>query len=244
MKTFKWILLSCVLVTLGDRTTLALEGHPNILIEFSVFPLEPGDWEGLYYAPMGDPKRGVEELSFNPHERTLGYRYSGSARMRFFRKSISQEEETVYNEVGALNLGSSDADRILFFQPHPSEPKRYQINAMEDTSQTFPDESIVFYNTTKATFQGILGNKRISLEPGQSDPIKVTDYFKEPAPIALVVRDGEDLHKVLMNKLRFSPNRRTLLILRAPQDPESLRIRAQRLTEYTGPRSGSEDPGA
>ena len=64
----------------------AQEAPSTVRINFSVFPLGPGDWSGLYYSPVGDPRSSVEEIFFNPHERTMGYRYSGSAEMHFYRE--------------------------------------------------------------------------------------------------------------------------------------------------------------
>jgi len=214
-------------------------------VDFSVFPLEPSDWKGILYAPSGDPTKRTEELRFNPHERTLGFRYNGPSPLRFYREFIDEEGTKTYQSVGQVNPGAGAFrdTMILFFQPE-SESSSYKVHYMFDSPSNFPDEALVFFNTTDATFEGILGDNRISLKPGASDPIDVREYFDEPAPIGLVIQQGDKLHKVLMNKIRFSPDRRTLMILRKPSSPTSKRIRTQRLTEYTGPRNDPDDPGA
>ena len=214
----------------------AQEAPSTVRINFSVFPLGPGDWSGLYYSPVGDPRSSVEEIFFNPHERTMGYRYSGPAEMHFYREWVDAEGALAYRTIATADLLPTNEDRILFFQPSPEQTKRFKVDVMIETPDSFPDQSIVFYNTTNVPFFGKLGSQHVELRPGISDPIDVSPYFEEPAPIALVVNDGKKLRKVLMNKLRFSPQRRTLFILRPPKEAGSLRIRSQRLTEFTGPR--------
>ena len=155
------------------------------------------------------------------------------------------EGKLIYRPVSQVAPDTEAKSHIFFFSPNKEPAEGYEVFTMVDSRETYPNESIVFFNTTRATFKGILGEERITLSPGASRPIKVDNWFESPAPIALVVDDGEEkLHKVLMNKLRFAPDRRTLMILRPPARPGSLRLRAQRLTEYTGPlASGDEDSG-
>ena len=219
---------------------------PTVRFDFSVFPLEPADWNGILYAPNGDPLDGVEPLRFNPHERSLGFAYSGPTPFRVFRRSVTPEGEETYQIVGQVDLKPTKEDLILFFSksPNANDKGPYRIQFMVDSNYSFPENSIVFFNSTGATFYGILGEQRITLEPGSSKPTDVSDYFDSPAPIALVIRDGDKIHKVHVNKIRFSPERRTLMILRPPASQSSMRIRTQRLTEYLGGSSSSEDPGA
>jgi len=214
-------------------------------VDFSVFPLESSNWEGILYAPDGDPKKGTQELRFNPHQRTLGFSYRGPAPIRFYREVINEEGLTDFEIVGQVAPGTGVLrdDLILFFSPE-KEDGPYDISFMFDSPKAFPDESLVFFNSMNITFEGILGDKRFTLKPGASAPLDVSAFFDAPTPIMLVLEHDNDYHRVLKNKVRFSPERRTLMILRSPKNPDSLRIRTQRLTEYTGPRGSTEEPGA
>jgi hypothetical protein len=102
---------------------------------------------------------------------------------------------------------------------------------MEDGEAGFPNESLVFFNTTNVTFHGVLGRQTMTVPPGISGPFDLTQYFDSPVPIGLVVRDGDESHDVLLNRMRFYPGRRTVALLLLPKDPNSKRIRLRRLTE-------------
>lgn len=241
--SFFWIFVFCFPV-IGAENDDSEKVMLNV--DFSIFPLEPADWKGILLAPNGDPEDGVQELRFNPHERTLGYEYRGPSPVQFFRRSVTPEGETVFRVVGEIDLLPTRENLIFFFGLVDSQAAAgpYEVKYMVDSNYTFPGESLVFFNSTGATFYGILGEERVVIEPGASKPVDVSNFFESPAPIALVIRDGDNIRKVLVNKIRFSPERRTLLILRPPKSASSLRIRTQRLTEFLGERPGIDDPGA
>jgi hypothetical protein len=214
---------------------------------FSVFPLDRANWEGIRFAPDGDPASGTETLAFNPRERSIDYTYKGPLPIRFFRAVPGPEGETLFQPVGAVgNLPRAVDDEggriILFFeQGGENADGPYTVHSMLDNAERFPNESIVFFNTMDVTFLGILGDNRIQLPPGASAPVNVGGYFDTPVPIAMAIRDNDDLHLVVRNKILFSPQRRTLMILRPPRNARSLRIRTQRLTEFTGERATGEE---
>ncbi len=207
-------------------------------IYFSVFPLASGNWQGIYFAPRGNPDDQKVELRFNPHERSVKYKYQGESPLVFFRTSTDSEGNIQYHVVYTLNLEPKKYENqfILFFEPN-NDGSSFTVSVMVDSEETFPDESLVFFNTMNITFRGVLGDQQLTLSPGLSKPISTTKFLDQPAPIILAIEQDNDIHLVLRNQLRFSPERRTILILRKPANPNSLRIRTQRLTEFTGNRS-------
>ncbi len=225
-----------------------MEDESIINVEFSVFPLEPAEWKGISYSPTGDLSNPKEALRFNPHERTLGFRYNGPTPIRFFRKTKSPEGEVLYKMVAQVSPEKTRGNFIFFFNPRDRSERKsegpYDVFQMEDTKESFPKDSIVFFNATSATFEGIFNEQLIRIRPGVSKPIPVGHLTDKPTPIGLVVREGEKMHKILANNLRFYADRRTLMILRSPKKATSMRIRLQRLTEYMGNRSDANDPGA
>lgn len=236
--------ITLILAALAATPIFAQIDNSQLLLEadFSVFPLESSNWKGILFAPDGDPNQGTQELRFNPHERTLGFSYRGPSPIRFYREVTLEDGLTDFKVVAEVAPGTGVLrdDLILFFSP-VKDGGPYKVSYMFDSRESFPDESLVFFNSMNATFEGIIGDKRITLRPGASAPIDVSAFFERPAPITLVLEHNEDLHRVLKNKLRFVPDRRTLLILRKPGSPNSLRIRTQRLTEFTGDRGLSEN---
>ena len=226
----------------------AQEYESVINVEFSVFPLEPAEWKGILYSPTGDLSNPNTALKFNPHERTLGFRYNGLAPISFFRKTKSPEGEVLYQMVAQVRPDKSKGKFIFFFNPSDRSTSKskgpYDVFQMEDTNESFPKDSVVFFNATNRTFEGIFDEQLIRIKPGVSKPILVGHLTDKPTPIGLVVREGEKMHKILANNFRFYADRRTLMILRSPNKKTSMRVRLQRLTEYMGNRSDINDPGA
>ena len=226
----------------------ANEYESVINVEFSVFPLEPAEWKGILYSPTGDLSNPNAALKFNPHERTLGFRYNGPTPISFFRKTKSPEGEVLYQMVAQVRPDKSKGKFIFFFNPSDRSTSKsngpYDVFQMEDTNKSFPKDSVVFFNATNSTFEGIFNEQLIRIKPGVSKPILVGHLTDKSTPIGLVVREGEKMHKILANNFRFYADRRTLMILRSPSKKTSMRIRLQRLTEYMGNRSDAIDPGA
>lgn len=240
MKTCKLILFLLPFFSLPGVAS-ADPAPENVAVTFSVFPLGSANWDGLYYAPTGDPEAGRAEVVFNPNERSLAHKYQGSPHLHFFRWVSNEEGEHSPELAGSVDLSDAEPDGqvILFFEPEPST-KRFKISVMPDSPAHFPNESIVFFNTMRVPFIGLLNDQRLELPPGLSAPVSVKEFLNRDVPIALAIRDGEDIHLVAKNNMRFFQDRRTLLILRSPRRPGSLRIRTQRLTEFTGRLA--EDP--
>lgn len=240
MKIPDIVLLLSILFILPVRGQETDQQEPEDLeVTFSVFPLEPSDWSGIYYAPNGDPADEPQEIIFNQLERSISYEYKGPPPLRFFRIETNEEGLETYKIVGQITPGTGriEDDLILFFDLGKDVVEPFVITKMPDNEDTFPDESLVFFNTMPVTFQGVLGSQKLTIPPGASDPIPVSDYFTQQVPIAMAINRDNERHLVLRNKVQFSPERRTLIILRRPDRPNSLRIRTQRLTEYTGERA-------
>jgi hypothetical protein len=252
MKNVKGILKGLAVAVLAlplaaQPTTDTTASDTTRKITFSVFPLGRANWENIQFAPKGDPAQGTETLSFNSRERSIDYSYEGPLPLRFFRTSEGPEGEVLYRTVGILRKLPEDVDTaggeiILFFEEKPDQPEGpYTLHWMLDTPERFPDESIVFFNTMPATFLTVLGEHRVSIGPGASEPLAVNEYFEEEVPIVMAIRNKENLRVVIRNKIRFSPQRRTLMILRPPLNARSLRIRTQRITEFTGVLATDEE---
>jgi hypothetical protein len=209
---------------------------------FSVFPLENANWQGIFYAPDGDPNIEAVEIAFNRLERSASYEYKGPSNLLFYRKSVNAEGLTVFQPVARIKMRTIKyvSDLILFFNPQ-TENGPYEIQYMLDSPSNFPEESIVFYNTMDLSFVGLVGDKSIEIPPGASAPVNVKKFFDAPTPIMVAIKSSEDLHLVIKNNISFAPDRRTLLVLRKPKSSTSLRVRTQRITEFVGKRAGADE---
>jgi len=234
MKIYKHIFCLCSLIC-GLQDVSAQPVNPDdpatVDITFSIFPLVSGNWEGIYYLPKGDPEK-PEELRFSLYQRSKAYEYKGPAPLTFFRITTNDEGDKVFTGVGVVKLPKelTSGDLILFFDP-VKEDGPYTITKMFDSEMSYPDESMVIFNTMPITFTAAFGSQAIAIPPGASPPISIKSHTKNPVPIAMAINQDNKLHLVLKNQMRFSSGRRTLLILRKPMNEGSLRIRSQRLTE-------------
>lgn len=243
MKNFK-LFLRLTLIIFVYISVSAQETEPQAKLFFSVFPLEPGNWRGIYYSPSGEPENDIKEIKFNPHERSVLYKYEGPSPIRFFRKKTVTEDQILFSIVAeaVVSPTTHNAPYIYFFQPG-SDGGLYDISIMENSPQQFPDESLVFYNTMNITFHGLIGEDPIMIAPGASAPFSIKEFFQDPTPIVIAIEQDNEFHFVLRNRIRFAPERKTILILRPPKSKTSFRIRTQRLTEFTGDRGTHDDPG-
>lgn len=221
------------------------EEAPTLKLTFSVFPLDSGNWTGIFFAPKGEPSKEIKEVFFNRSERSITYEYKGPSPLVFFRTTQNEEGETLYQPVASVSFPPEPTKQnvILFFEPQKEKKDGpYDVSVMPDQGTEFPKHSIVFFNTMDVPFIGMLAEHRLMLPPGTSEVFDVSGFLSKDVPIILAIRNDEDLHLVARNQIRFSPERRTLMILRPPKRKGSLRIRTQRLTEFTGKRGEDEPP--
>jgi len=215
----------------------------KVNFNFSVFPLESGNWREIFYSPVGDPSEEAVQLSFNTRERSRNYSYDGPLPLRFFRWTTDAQGNRIPQVLGSIQPKPEEkkGPLILFFEP-PQDTGLHRISVLHDAGENFPNESIMFFNTMDVDFFGALGGKQIAIPPGKSGAVSFREYLNNEVPIALAIRHEGDIHLVANNNIRFSADRRILMILRPPGRPGSLRIRTQRLTEYTGARGEEETP--
>jgi hypothetical protein len=222
----------------------------TISTEIAFFPLDGGSWAGLYFMPRGERSGDLSPIRFNPLARSPYSSYSGPIEFSIYARAVDQDGVERILPISTINLHPTAARQMLLieengrllsdvfpnveftFQRGPNRELKSFV--FVDSPQTFPPESIVFFNTMPATFYGVLGNRRITLEPGLSQPIILTELLGRDLRMGLALHDGDRNRRVLDSNFRFGDNRRTLFILRPPAREGSLRLRSQRLTEYLG----------
>ncbi len=226
------------------------EGNETVTTEVAFFPLGGASWRGLYFTPENENLSEIKEIRFNALSRTEYMPYSGPAKLSIFTKGRCEEGRETFVSIGSVRLDKSAARQILLVEEsssslaemHPEYVLELPGNlenhlrafVFVDSLQTFPVNSVVFFNTMGAEFFGIFGEERISLKPGLNRPVDINRHTDTNIRVGLAVHDGERNRRVLDSSYRFSPERRTLIVLRRPENNGSYRIRAQRLTEYLG----------
>ncbi|MBK1858968.1 hypothetical protein JIN80_11940 [Cerasicoccus arenae] len=222
-----------------------LNDQSRLNLNFAVLPLDSALVEQeLFYTDDGEPSvSNAVELSLNPRERSQYYHYQGPNPMPIFHKVKDKEEKTQLIQAYQISFPDVRGEWLVLLEKTTQAPPPYRSHTFLYDESAFPEGSVLFFNTTAASFSGILGENELKIEPGSNQPIDISAYYQGEAPLGLIVKDGDQIHKVLYSKLSFSPDRRTLMILRPPKRPDSYRIQAQRINEYLG-KFDPDDPGA
>jgi len=224
-----------------------IDDDPSRLnLEFAVLPLDSSVAKReLFYTDDGEPvySRALK-LSMNTRERSDYLRYRGVNPMPIYSKGKDEEgKDILIPEYSVQFDGRSGQWLVMLDKVRDEAAPPHRSFVMAYNEREFPEGSLLFFNTTNAKFYGVLGKERVDINPGANTPMDISQYYDSEIPVGLVVEDGEQVHKVLYSKIRFFPERRTLMILRPPKREGSYRIQAQRLTEYLG-KFDDDDPGA
>lgn len=241
VKRWRWPLLNPVIAAILAFCGVAVDslfadGNERSVI-FTVFGEIGHDWSGLYFSPDGE---AFEELTFARY--TRGPRMSATIRNGRFpihRRDLG-EDGTLRYPVEAENLLDPASDEfLLFFLAESARTSeggrgRFRVMAMDDGPIALPRDHLVFFNATGVRLFGALDAEELTLNPGQSRALDLRHLFGREVPVGLVVRSGDTFERVLVNRLRFSPDRRTVILLLPPRREGSFRIQAVRLSESTG----------
>ena len=100
------------------------------------------------------------------------------------------------------------------FKDDPENNLKYLVYPFNDSLSHLPADQLVFLNISGKELDGLLEDKRVKIERGESDSIKV----QESLPVNLWTRDfsGERLLPALIKTYRFEPNHRYLMIFFPP----------------------------
>ncbi len=203
-------------------------------VTFTVFGETGHDWSGLFFSPDGE---SFEELPFVRYTRSAPQRATiPGDRIRVHRRDLAADGTFVYPVAGEAVLDAGVDEVLLFFfagrgAARGEERGRFRVMAMDDSASALPRDHLVFFNATGVQLFGALDTQELTLNPGQSRALDLRGLFGREVPVGLVVRSGETFERVLVNRLRFSPHRRTVILLLPPRREGSYRIQAVRLSE-------------
>ncbi|MCC5807774.1 MAG: hypothetical protein JJU00_15725 [Opitutales bacterium] len=223
-----------VIVLAGAVAGTVAAAESERAVTFTVFGETGYDWSGLYVSPDGE---SFEELPFVRYTRSAPLRLTVPGdRIRVYRRDLADDGTLVYPVAGEAALGDGVDEVLLFFFAErgrtPREGRgRFRVVAMDDSSVALPRDHLVFFNATGVQLFGALDTRELTLNPGQSRAFDLRGLFGREVPVGFVVRSGETFERVLVNRMRFSPDRRTVILLLPPRREESYRIQAVRLSE-------------
>lgn len=205
-------------------------------ITFTVFG-EPGrNWDDIYFSVDGE---AFEPVRFNPYGRSEKISAAVGQEMHFYRSLEAADlgASPAYRPLASLALSSGVTDFLFLFISQRSHSNRdgsegVAVFALDDGRRAIPADHLTFFNATGLPLHGSINDSAVHLGLGQSRPIRIDPEGGAVALALSVVHEGAS-HPVLINRLRFSSSRRTLLLLLPPRRAGSLRIQSFRISELS-----------
>ncbi|MDQ8194368.1 hypothetical protein QEH59_08020 [Coraliomargarita sp. SDUM461004] len=187
-------------------------------IEFNVYGQYPV--RNVTYLPINEAalKSGEEvpepiEIKTHSLARTGPYSYKGDSHLQFY-------DSTNKNLVAQLTIPPETGRWLLIFVRNPryksqsEQQLKYLVYPFDDSLSHLPSNGLIFLNISGKELDGLLEDKRVNLDAGESEIYRV----QESLPINLWARsfDGKKLLPALIKTYKFAPNHRYLIIFFPP----------------------------
>jgi hypothetical protein len=205
-------------------------------IEFSVYGQYPV--KQVEYTPVSDAAVAAGASAENPviiktHSltRTGPHAFKGGNQISFYQATTDKKR------VAAVTLTDASDKWLLIFvkNPHykedPTRHLKYLIYPFDDSRRNLPSNGLVFLNISGKQLDGLLEDKRVTLNAGQSSSYRI----QESLPVNLWARgfDGKKLLPSLIKTYRFKPDHRYLMIFFPPVLRGSADLDVRFLSEAT-----------
>jgi hypothetical protein len=187
-------------------------------IEFTVYGQYPV--RGVEYNPIseaelanGAKQQPPVEIRTHALSRMGPYTFKGGNQLRFTDTSNGELVATV------SVTEASDRWLLIFvrnpnYKIAPENQLKYLVYPFDDSSKNLPRNQLVFLNISGKELDGLIEAKRVKVNRGKSEAIKV----QESMPISLWTPDfrGERLLPALIKTYQFQANHRYLMIFFPP----------------------------
>jgi hypothetical protein len=186
-----------------------------------------------------DPSHHAQPLVFNSFTRSESYEYKGPGKIVFFRQTpappTAPDGTPPTRELFSTVELPADGDHfLLLFLPDAFAQQNKQpiIYAIDDSTDAFPFGSVRLFNATKNDLAGAVGNDRIPVLPGASQPLP--ERNGGAMTVALAVYFEGKARLSFANSVHFKRGARTLLILVPSLRPGSIQVNLHTLEELPG----------
>ena len=215
------------------------EAEPTLELSFRTYGRGSANYMGLFYEARPDQ---FEPLRILRGSRSIAYDYRGTAQINLYRRVANEDPEIpwTYVPVATAEFENGDEDQLMLVTPRRSARNNgngatpeaeFNIAILPSLTDAVGNEEIAFYNGTGAFLQGVLGDRSIELQRGLSQPYSIGEFPPgEGVRVGLAVRLENDIRSVFFNHLQFSSDRRYLIVLLPPEQPDSFEIVAFRLS--------------
>lgn len=225
MKRIPWLALMILFLLPSVAKTKDPE-HVELTLRF--FPIHRQVLDGYYL--QSSP--GVfEEIRFRPRSRSDEYEYTGTGYVTVHTRILNPETQTYLYPVEfgftATEVPSSDI-LIMVLPPEfvplkDEEEQGWFTILLPDDPEFFKPSQLLVLNATGFPLDGVVDTSTMTLGFGERrliDKNKRDPWVKVSFGIRL--ENGHEL--VYGNRLRFTQDRRSILVLRPPRRPRSIKI--------------------
>lgn len=212
-------------------------GKETKALNFRVYGLRPGNYEGLYII---DAKNEKIDLVFKRKNRSSASEvtyFTSDPILKIYRDSNEPDPDGNYFPilVAQCRVDPRHLELLLIFSKVRNTKTEnsnieFLVTSMEDSLSRFSTGTIRILNITGVSIIGEAAKTRLELENGEvssSSPIS----RNEKTQISIAAKGSTRYHLLYRNSLRTSADSRSLLILRPPAREGSVQIVGHLLEE-------------
>lgn len=233
--------LTLVLAALWVSRSLFAETaeRPTVDLEFSAFSLRA--LKAVSFE--AEPGQGPTTVQFYTPQRSPRYAYRGPNPVIFFREERSPLDplRTIRVPLARATIPEGVHEPLFLFFPRnnpqaPAGQLPYEVYVLDDSWQNFPPRHLLFFNASERRLEGLVGQERLTLEPGLSRAVRVDQRVE--VQFKLLFR--ERFHTTYAHTLSLNPRERVLILFFPPYYADSLEVQYRILREE---KSSQEEKG-
>jgi len=206
---------------------------PTVEVTLKTLSIGPEITDTIYL--QAHPEAPPSKLTFHKYRRSDPIEYKGPAQLVFFRQEPSPDPDAPPRRIPVarsfLRPEHPPEELLLFFQtktePDPDTGALFDVVGMDDSTDTFPKNSVVVFNATGFNLYGMVDKTHQEFSSGPSD------VFKMPPSLytAFAVETRTEYRMVFENTLQFGEDTRVILMLRPPRRKHSIRFQCYSILE-------------
>jgi len=197
-----------------------------------------------------DTPEGPLKIEFNRRERSQPFRPLYPEDMAFYHQKALEDGSFAREIVARASLPPGSSNALLLFIPKNKAENKFAIVPVPDNVENFPAGSMRVFNGTGEPVYASIGNERVKLEAGFSEPVSLLDFHNRTvtrkvergsddgstqvrtvenessnAPVRLAREVSGRFEHVYDSPIRVSPRGRyILLVFKDPRNPSGLRL--------------------
>jgi hypothetical protein len=223
--------------------------EPIQKVSFTVFAVERVLPQAIFYEASPDE---FVQLTFSARNRSRRFTYEGGSPLNFYgeRPVFGDDGSLIRPEpVASIALDQLYEETLLFFWQEERTPNnrnpRFRLFPMDDSEAAFPFGTFRLFNACGAPLVGQIGRERLRITTEVTEPFNVRRQLnnQQRVNMAFAIQIRDDFEMVYANQLQLSEEGRTIIVLRPPRRPGSIRVSAYMISQLPGANESEETDG-